>query len=1076
MRIRYAVIGFILFVLTVAAVGAGLWYFKGREWVAYRRAEQAFASQNWPEAKAQYGWYLAQRPDNADALLRYAEASEKVLPNRTINVRDAARAYRRVAALRPDDEDAAVQATRFCEDHELWLDLQACSQQFAERFPDNADFLFWRALAEEKLGNAVLALTQYEALVQTPSYPPRALAALVALLTQRGRVADAKARLDAAIDGEPDNAILRAYRGDYFILRNQLVEAEKEIDEALRLGRELPEVLLAAGRLHVTRRDWNKAKEFAETYLKLRPDLEAYLLYCQSTIGRGDEGDTQAANVLKSADPMLLADHPQLYFILAEIQIGLNLIEDARATADAYRLAHPDHVAALEYFDARLLHAAGQLDEAIAKLRTVVQGAPDLRVAAQRLVALCLETRRTRDRELAREILEGYIRANPTDAQAIVLWRTTFAELPIEETLDTAESILSDDGVPAATMIDISSKLLREGRESSHKTESIALAQALLDKAYQRERTAPELLLARVECYLASGNTNQAEEALADAPKNGSTESDLRLAQARLALAQADMEGAQALLMQEMQRTKVTETNCIRWAQLFADNGQLDAGLSVLRDGIGREDNPASAGESAIEQVALAIRVQDYSRALELIASFGPRFGENPETIQQLVWQQLAVAEALASSEGNHNRAEAERIVLDVRERHPDNVVAKALHARLKLAAEPPDLKGAEELCAQLRSSGATDARVYMLSAEIAGKSGQDALAYGFASKAAEFAPYDSHALYLSGKAQLQQGRYGEAAASLAKAMRIDPTNFEILKPMARASAGAGRFAEFDAIMSRLENEQPLTAPQEAELRLLRGWAAICRRDWTTAEQISRSVYESDNANTEALRYLVIALASTGKIADAEVLVSESVLASRDAQLWCELAIRHLVSERPPNILKASTAFTKALAIRPNYPLALIGLIEIEQQTGNAGRALGLCNRFIETSPEDVGILLKKAQILAGLPNREDESLQTVNAILSKTTNPDAMYLRGTLLLAKQQYGDALQDFQNSAKLAGSPSAQLQLRLAEAYFGLKELGVARLYLDQAKQKAVNGEPVDQRRLSELAAQLDGPRQ
>lgn len=1076
MRIRNAVLGALLLALTAVTLGAGLWYFKGREWVAYRRAEQAYTSQDWSEAKAQYGWYLAQQPDDADALLRYAEASEKVLPNRTVNVRDAARAYRRVAVLRPEDEAAALQAARFCEDHELWLDLQSCGNQFSEKYPDNPDFRYWRALAEEKLGNIDLALTQYEAMVQLPSYPLKAMSALVALLTQRGRMEEAKARLDAAIDGKPDSAILRAYRGDHFIVRNQLVEAEKEIDEALRLDHELPEVLLAAGRLHVARRDWNKAKEYAESVLKARPDLEAYLLYCQATIGRGAEGDAQATSVLKSADPMLLADHPQLYFILSEIQIGLNQIEDARATADAYRLAHPDHVAALEYFDARLLHAAGQRDEAIAKLQKVVQGAPDLRVAAQRLVAICLETRRARDRELARETLEGYIRANPTDAQAIALWRTTFAELPIEVTLETAKSILNDDGVPTATMIVIASKLLRDGKENPHKPETVALAQALLEKAYQRDRSAPELLLARVECYLTGGNTSQAEEALVNVQDNGNTEPELRLAKARLALAQADMEGAQTLLLQEMQRTNVTETDCIRWAQLFADNGQLDAGLAILRDGIGRENDPASAAESAIEQVALAIRTRGYLRALELIDSFVPQFSENPETIQRLVRQQLAVAEALALSEDVRNQAEAEKIVVEVCERHPDNTVAKAMHARLKFETEPPDLKGAEELCAQLRSSGATDARVYTLSAEIAARSGQDALAYAFASKASELAPYDSHALYLSGNAQLQQGRYGEAAASLAKALRIDPSNVGILKPLARASAGAGRFAEFDAILSKLESEQPRSAPQEAELRLLRSWVAICRRDWTTAEQISRSVYETDNANAEALRYLVIALANAGKIADAEVLVSESVLASKDARVWCELAVRHLVSERPPNILKASTAFTKALAIRPNYPLALIGLIEIEQQTGNAGRALGLCNRFIETSPDDVGILLKKAQILAGLPNREDESLQTVNAILTKTANPDAMYLRGTLMLAKQQYGDALRDFQGSAKLAGNSSAQLQLRLAEAYFGLKEIGVARLYLEQAKRQVMNGEQVDQLRLSELAERLDGSQQ
>ncbi|MCC6795746.1 MAG: tetratricopeptide repeat protein [Candidatus Hydrogenedentes bacterium] len=1073
MRIRNVVVGTILLGLTAVSLGAVLWYFKGRELVAFRRAEQAFTNQDWSEAKAQYGWYLAQQPDDVDALVRYAETSAKVLSNRTINVRDAARAYRRVAVLRPEDEAAAIRAATFCEDHELWLDLQSCGQQFSEKFPGNADFTFWRALAEEKLGNVDLALTQYEALLQSPSYPLKAMSALVALLTQRGRMEDAQARLDAAIESKPDSAVLRAYRGDHFIQRNQLVDAEKQIDEALRLGRELPEVLLAAGRLHIARRDWNKAKEFAESYLKSRPDLEAYLLYCQATIGRGAEGDAQAASLLKTADPKFLADHPQLYFILSEIQFGLNQLDDARATADAYRLAHPDHVAALEYFDARLLHAAGQVDEAIVKLRRVVQGAPDLRVAAQRLVAICLETRRARDRELARETLERYMRANPSDAQAIALWRMTFAQPTLEVTIETAKSIHSDDGVPAATMIDIASKLLRDGKENAHKTETVALAQALLEKAYQGDPAVPDLLLARVECYLAGGNTSQAEEALANVPENGNAESELRLAQARLALAQADMDRAQEFVMQEMQRTNATETDRIRWAQLFADNGQLDIGLTILRDGIGRENSPASAAESAIEQVALAIRTRSYSRALELIASLAPQFSENPETIQRLVIQQLAVAEALASSEDDRDRKEAESIVLDVCQRHPDNTLAKALHARLKFATDPPDVEGAEELCAQLRTSGAADSRVYMLSAEIAARSGQDALAYSFASKAAELAPYDSHALFLSGKAQLQQGRYGEAAASLAKALRIDPATIDILRPLARAYAGAGRFAEFDATLSKIESEQPLSALQETELRLLRSWAAICRRDWTNAEQISRSVVERDNANTEALRYLVIALASTGKIADAEILVSESVPASRDAQVWCELAVRHLVSERPPNILKASTAFTKALAIRPNYPLALIGLIEIEQQTGNAGRALGLCNRFIETSPDDVGILLKKAQILAGLPDREAESLQTVNAILTKTTNPDAMYLRGTLLLAKQQYGDALRDFQNSAKLTGNSSAQLQLRMAEAYFGLKETNVARLYVEQAKQQATNGEPVDQRRLAELAAQLNG---
>jgi hypothetical protein len=48
------------------------------------------------------------------------------------------------------------------------------------------------------------------------------------------------------------------------------------------------------------------------------------------------------------------------------------------------------------------------------------------------------------------------------------------------------------------------------------------------------------------------------------------------------------------------------------------------------------------------------------------------------------------------------------------------------------------------------------------------------------------------------------------------------------------------------------------------------------------------------------------------------------------------------------------------------------------------------------------------------------------------------------------------------------------MALAEGHLGLKELELAKLHLELAKQKAAQGEPVDTPKLTELESLMTGP--
>ena len=156
---------------------------------------------------------------------------------------------------------------------------------------------------------------------------------------------------------------------------------------------------------------------------------------------------------------------------------------------------------------------------------------------------------------------------------------------------------------------------------------------------------------------------------------------------------------------------------------------------------------------------------------------------------------------------------------------------------------------------------------------------------------------------------------------------------------------------------------------------------------------------------------------------------------------------------------------------RTGYYRALLGLLEVQLRSENLGAALGLCDRLLAERPDDTGMLERKASLLAQLPGRQQEALDTIQSAIDLSPRPSFFYQRGCLRLDLGDYANAIEDFQRAKQAGGAGPGSLDLLMAEAYLGLNNIDLARVYYESAKNKASGVKPADAIRLDAIASRL-----
>ncbi|MFA6241051.1 MAG: tetratricopeptide repeat protein [Candidatus Hydrogenedentales bacterium] len=1034
---------------------------------AYLQAEQAYAEGRWRDAKTNYTWYLARHPGATDVLPKYIDSCLKLFNDRQANVRDAGRAYLQLALASPSDPGVTQQMVDFYRLHNLWRELDYAVDLLLKENPKDQLLAFSKALACDRLGRTTQATAAYQRLVESGNAQPEVYGNLALLSLQQGLEEQGWQVLEKALTDQPKEPRIRAERARFMLAANDVTRAAQEIEAALAEGVDTSEAFLTAAYVYAAQENWEMARTFAEKSVGKRPvSGEGYLLIARSHLagGRAEE----AIAFLSGMDPVILADNPQLYLILAETQIDAGNLEKVDRTAEALRSAYPDNRAVSDYLSARKLLKQGRAAEAVPVLEIVVQQAPELRVARRFLGLAYLQSGQP---ERAKNTFELYIANNPGDEAARAIWNATFAERSAVEIRSSALELLESHTPYVGSLLSAAISLRGEGSGTQGDGERSALAKRLLERAIEQFPSAPEGYKELAFLCLDQGDLESARNVLTRAEAVGIDPMELSLLRAALALAEANVEQAKDYFDKELANGALAPQRAKTWADLFANRGHLEIGLELLEALQAKEPVEENRRELQLGQVVLHIRFGKTDDACRLIENLTKEYRDVSAMTSRLNDDRMIIARMLLAQGDPKNKLTAEQLTAEVERSEPDRTDAKILRAQILLHQTPADVDGADRLCAAAREAGASDAETFLVSCDVAFRKGHFESALDFAAKAHEIASDDANTSMVLARAQLQMGKSTDAVLTLEKASSLFPENRSILDLLALAYAEAGRISDAEALVQRLEAIEggQTTAP-------LRAWMLVARGEWTAAEQLLRKMHEANLDDSWTIHFLAVAMARQDKWDKVEEFLKECVARQPEIpDLWVELGSSYL-SESAANpaarLSEASFAFTQALVQQPNYYRALRGLLEVQLRSGNPGAALGLCNRILNDRPDDPDLVGRKAFILAQLPGRQQEALTTIQRAIEIAPKPMYLYLRGYLRLDLKDYANAIEDFQGFSQSGGVAPGNLDLMMAEAYLGLEKVDLARTYYNSAKENVSESSSVDKARFARVSASLE----
>lgn len=1058
------VVAVLFLVVAVGFALGGYFLFRGyRGTNAFRQAEQAYAEGRWEDAKRSYTWYLARQRDDTSVLPKYIDSCLKLLANREVNLRDAGRAYLQLALATPADPDNAHNVVDFYSRHSMWRELDYAVDLLLRERPGDPELVFAKALARDRLGRTTEAINAYQELVESENTDPEVYGNLAILLVEQDLREQGWQVLEDALATRPDDPRVRMERARFFLATNDIAGAAEEMDAALNAGLDTGESSLTAAKVYAAKENWELAREFATEAIDRIPDSgEAHYLVFKSYLA--ERQPEAAITFLSNTEPHVLTDNARLYMMLAEAQIDLGRTEDADRTIDALRNAYPDNQTTLEYLAARKLLEEGFAAEAISKLELVVEQAPEHRVARRFLALAYLENGQ---REKARNAFELYLSSNPNDQAAQAIWNATFAERSALEIQNSAIDLLESSRPYLGGLLSTAFSLTRDPSAANGGSD-VELAKRLLERAIAQSPSTLDGYRQLVVLYLDQNDPEGARDVLARAEAAGIPSAELSLLRAALAISEGKLEEAKQYYYNELTGNSITLERARTWAELLAARGHLETGLELLQSFRDSATSDEERLEAYIAEVRLYFLSNDVENARALSEKIIDEFKEAPAMVGRINDERVSIVRALLKAGPHQDVNAAEQLITDIEQSEPDRPDVKTLHAHILLQQSPPDVEGANQLCAAALEAGVDDPFDYMILSEVASRRGDFQKASEFAIKAHGASSQDPNTWLMLARAEMQVGNMANAVTVTEKAFALFPDNVNILDLLARVYASAGRFAEAETRMKQLESMRGGRSDPS-----LYAWLLVARKDWSNAESVLRKIQEVNPDDTWSIHLLVVALGQQGKWDNVEGFVKDCIARNPDLpDLWVELGNGYLASGDPTKIPEASFAFSQALALHRDYYRALRGLLEVQLLSGNPGGALGLCDRLITERPNDADMLARKSYIFAQLPGRKEEALAAIESAVQISPKPMFLYQRGYLRLERGEFANAIEDFQQFNRSGQVAPTNLDLLMAEAYLGLNNYDLARGYFESAQSKAAHGSPSDRARLARIAAILD----
>jgi Tfp pilus assembly protein PilF len=1021
-------------------------------------ARQLVADGHPEQSRRPYKEYLYKNGDDIPVLDEYIGVCERVLPDRRRVLADAGRAIARLVQLEPDNPARKTQLLDFYRKYRFWAELESAATLYggSDLAAMEPALAYDRVVAVQEQGKLDQAVQELRAYIdlgrELRDTPLRMARAYVELRDQPS----ADAVFPSLLEKYPQDAMLHVYYALYLLDRGKVDEAAAQLAMVPEANQSEVDFAIASIRLDVAREEFTEALALADKALAANPGHVELELNYVLALERADKREL-AMEYIEKMSPQFRVDTPGFVMFLTEMRLEAGDADGGDETRKMYMEAYPDQQSVDQYLTGRILLSRKAIKEARDKFAIAVEMNPNLYRASYFLAICELELG---DKTKARGPLEQYLRNNPTDQQARRLWTRHFDTVPSLSELQAKGNRLLSEASPTVEDILFTIEDLLVHRQEADQQ----LALRLMEKVLAIAPRDPRGYSALAGFYLERGEIPAAEKVLQDATAIGVAGDSFPLIRTSILLLKGDKEGAMATAKEHLDKSPGGEVET--WASFFARQGYFSEGDDLVK-AFGGEGTPGSeTDDPLLFRLTLALQYNHLDEARARVAEAEASRGQNPELQPVLNRMRLALAEGLVVNSPELPRAEVDGLLAKVREHDPQNDGLKIVDARILMKSALPDVHKARELV----SSVTADSHVYLqalqVQAEIAAMQGHHSTVENLARTILEKSASNTQVMHLLADAQLGQNDRAGAQATLERILAYDRSDTRAMRLLVRLYEQMNLPQRADEMFARFKEggrNRPGHAAQVEELRTFLG-----RSDGTTA---AAPTPESQAAagSYAALTTEVASLVGQKKFPEAIARVQAYLKENPSmAEPWVFLGQVILSQGEGADLGAASSAFTRAQIIMPEYGPAQLGLIDVQIRGNNLAMAVSICERYLLHHDRDADVMFRLATLLAPDPARRAESLDWVTRALTIDERPAFIRFRAYLLTQIDRHDEAIADLTRLIKLVGTTTAEDEMTLAEAYLGKGDGAGAKEHVDAASKLI----PKDDARLAARLKQIE----
>jgi uncharacterized protein (TIGR02466 family) len=227
----------------------------------------------------------------------------------------------------------------------------------------------------------------------------------------------------------------------------------------------------------------------------------------------------------------------------------------------------------------------------------------------------------------------------------------------------------------------------------------------------------------------------------------------------------------------------------------------------------------------------------------------------------------------------------------------------------------------------------------------------------------------------------LQRAEHEQAEALLRRALVINPDSLSALMRLGSALITSGQAAEAVTVFERAR----ALGPDDPGVVYSLAHALLESREFEAAVSVCDDALAKRPEDAASLTVKGVALAQLERFDVAAAALTHAVAVDpRDMMTWLHLG---LARQRLEDAAGAIAAFEQAAALAPDSPMAHSQLANAYSASGQPGRALAICDAYLERHPGDSGITVVKVLALREAGRTEEaDALAGLETLIQQQT------------------------------------------------------------------------------------------